>query len=232
MSQILYAKSAEVKVKKKRSDELREAIEERIVIGEFGPGMRLDEAQLAQRFGASRTPLREALIQLASSGLVELRARRGAVVTEPSAEHLIEMFEVMAELEAMCGRLAARRIRPEELAQLRGAHEDCALFSDGADLDAYYYANERFHATIYAASHNSYLAEEAARLHRRLRAYRRLQLRVRDRLANSFREHAEVVAAIATGDGELAARRLREHILVQGEGFSDLVASVAMLRAA
>lgn len=219
-------------VKKKRSDELREAIEERIVIGEFGPGMRLDEAQLAQRFGASRTPLREALIQLSASGLIELRAHRGAIVTEPSAQQLVEMFEVMAELEAMCGRLAARRISADELQDLRRAHEECALYSDGSDLDAYYYANERFHQAIYAASHNGYLSEEAQRLHRRLRAYRRLQLRVRDRLSSSFREHDEVIAAIASGDGELAAQRLREHILVQGERFTDLLASVAILRAA
>lgn len=219
-------------MKKKRSDELREAIEERIVVGEFGPGMKLDEAQLAQRFGASRTPLREALIQLASSGLIEIRARRGAVVTEPSAKRLIEMFEVMAGLEAMCGQLAARRISPEELKELRDAHQACAAYSDGSDLDAYYYANERFHAAIYAASHNSYLAEEASRLHRRLRAYRRLQLRVRDRLATSFREHAEVVAAISSGDGELAATRLRAHLLVQGERFTDLIASLALPHAA
>lgn len=219
-------------MKRKRSDELREAIEEKIVIGEFEPGMRLDEVQLAERFGVSRTPLREALIQLASSGLIELRARRGAIVTEPSAQRLLEMFEVMAELEAMCGRLAARRISPAELANLQQAHEDCAAFSDGSDLDAYYYANERFHAAIYAASHNAYLSEQADRLHRRLRAYRRLQLRVRDRLASSFREHEAVVAAIRAGDGELAAQHLREHLLVQGERFTDLLASVAMLRAA
>jgi DNA-binding GntR family transcriptional regulator len=219
-------------LKRKRSDELREAIEEKIVIGEFEPGMRLDEVQLAERFGVSRTPLREALIQLASSGLIELRARRGAIVTEPSAQRLLEMFEVMAELEAMCGRLAARRISPAELANLQQAHEDCAAFSDGSDLDAYYYANERFHAAIYAASHNAYLSEQADRLHRRLRAYRRLQLRVRDRLASSFREHEAVVAAIRAGDGELAAQHLREHLLVQGERFTDLLASVAMLRAA
>ena len=121
-------------MKKKRSEELREAIEERIVVGEFGPGMRLDEAHLAERFGASRTPLREAFIQLASSGLIELRARRGAVVCEPSAQRLIEMFEVMAELEGMCGRLAARRIAPAEMASLEEAHLACAAFSDGATI--------------------------------------------------------------------------------------------------
>ena len=219
-------------MKKKRSEELREAIEERIVVGEFGPGMRLDEAHLAERFGASRTPLREAFIQLASSGLIELRARRGAVVCEPSAQRLIEMFEVMAELEGMCGRLAARRIAPAEMASLEEAHLACAAFSDGADLDGYYYANEHFHAAIYAASHNQYLAEEAHRLHRRLRAYRRLQLRVRDRLGSSYLEHGQVVAAIRAGDGELAAQRLREHVIVQGERFTDLLASMAMLRAA
>src|SRR4051812_21901976 len=101
-------------MKQKRSDQLREAIEEKIAIGEYPPGMRLDEAPLLAQFGVSRTPLREALIQLASLGLVEIRPRRGASVAEVTPHRLIEMFEVMGELEAMCARLAARRMTEAE----------------------------------------------------------------------------------------------------------------------
>jgi len=85
-------------MKQKRSDQLREAIEEKIAIGEFPPGKRLDEAELLARFGVSRTPLREALIQLDSLGLVEIRPRRGVYVAAVSPQRLIEMFEVMGEL--------------------------------------------------------------------------------------------------------------------------------------
>src|SRR5262245_12112967 len=92
------------------AEEIRENIEQRIVEGEFEDGQRLDEVSLAKRFGVSRTPLREALRMLGGSGLVELIPRRGAFVRHPGIVELVEMFEVMAELEALCGRLAARRI--------------------------------------------------------------------------------------------------------------------------
>jgi DNA-binding GntR family transcriptional regulator len=218
-------------MKQKRSDQLREAIEEKIAMGEFPPGKRLDESELLAEFGVSRTPLREALIQLDSQGLVQIRPRRGAVVAEVSAQRLIEMFEVMGELEAMCGRLAARRITEQEQRDLIAAHEACKVAAESRNPDAYYYANERFHFAIYAASRNRYLAEQAGQLHRKLRVYRRLQLRVRDRVSNSFAEHDGVVQAILAGNGELAAERLRKHILIQGERFGDLVASLATLAA-
>src|SRR5256886_17415239 len=93
-----------------RAEKLREAIEESIATGAFAPGMHLEETELAQRFGVSRTPLREALIQLSSMGIVALRPRRGAAVAELTPPRLPDMFEAMAELGAMCGRLAARRL--------------------------------------------------------------------------------------------------------------------------
>jgi len=218
-------------MKQKRSDQLREAIEEKIAIGDYPPGKRLDEAELLTEFGVSRTPLREALIQLASLGLIELRPRRGAVVAEVSPQQLIEMFEVMGELEAMCGRLAARRITDAEQKELLAAHHDCKVAAEADGPDAYYYANERFHFAIYNASHNSFLAQQARQLHRKLRVYRRLQLRVRNRVSSSYSEHDGVVAAILAGNGDLAAERIRKHVLIQGERFGDLVASLAVLAA-
>ncbi len=219
-------------MKKKLSEELRDAIEERIAMGRWVPGTRLDEVDLAAQFGVSRTPLREALIQLASIGVIEIRPRRGAIVAELEPRALLEMFEVMGELEAMCARLAARRITQEQLRELEAAHLECANQARGADLDAYYYANEHFHGLIYAASHNEFLASQATQLNRRLRVYRRLQLRVRDRLESSFGEHGKVVAAIAAADSEAAAQALRAHVVVQGERFADLLSSLSWPAAA
>jgi DNA-binding GntR family transcriptional regulator len=210
----------------RRSEQLGEEIEERIVTGVYPPGTRLDEQELAASFGVSRTPVREALIQLASAGLIDVRPRRSAIVPEMSAERLYEMFEVMAELEAMCGQLAARRIRPEELEQLQEAHRACEVARDAGDPDTYYQLNEVFHRRIYEASHNGFLAEQAMALHRRLRPYRRLQLRVRNRMSTSFSEHAEIVAAIVEGDGAKVADTLRAHVVMQGERFTDLVSTL------
>ncbi|OIR19503.1 HTH-type transcriptional regulator McbR [mine drainage metagenome] len=213
----------------RRSEQMGDQIEERIVTGVYPPGMRLDETELASGFGVSRTPIREALIQLASAGLVEIRPRRGAIVAEIGQHRLYEMFEVMAELEAMCGRLAARRITESEQRALVAAHQACEAARDANDPDAYYQRNERFHHLIYAASHNVFLEEQATALHRRLRPYRRLQLRVRDRMGTSFSEHAGIVEAILAQDGELAAARIRTHVVVQGQRFADLIASLPML---
>jgi DNA-binding GntR family transcriptional regulator len=219
-------------MKRSRAESLREAIEEMIAVGQLTPGQHLDETWLAERFEVSRTPIREALIQLGAMGLVVVRPRRGAVVAEIDPRRLCEMFEVMAELEAMCGRLAARRITEPELAELRAAHAECGAAVQAHDIDAYYEANARFHTQVYHASHNLYLAEQALRLHRRLRVYRRLQLRVRDRIGNSYAEHGGVLQALEAGDSNLTAERLRQHVVVQGERFGDLIASLNSLRAA
>ncbi|MBL8482107.1 MAG: GntR family transcriptional regulator [Rhodocyclaceae bacterium] len=214
----------------RRSEELSELIEEQIATGARRPGTRLDEQELAAEFGVSRTPIREALIQLAAAGLVDMRPRRGALVAEVGPARLCEMFEVMAELEAMCARLAARRITAAEQQALLEAHGSCEAARDAQDPDSYYKLNEVFHHRIYAASHNGFLAEQATALHRRLRPYRRLQLRVRNRMLTSYNEHAEIVDAILAGDGDRAANAIRSHVTVQGERFADLVASLDQLK--
>ena len=212
-------------------ERLRESIEEDIATGKLLPGTRLDEVELATRFGVSRTPIREALRLLLGEGLVETRPHRGAVVAQVTPQRLIEMFEVMAELEAMCARLAARRVSDEELAELEAAHEACRGSAAARDADAYFYANERFHYAIYAASHNTFLFEQAASLQRKLRPYRRLQLRVRNRPQRSFEEHQAILDALRAGDAEHAVQTIRSHVVVQGERFGDLVASLGQLGA-
>ncbi len=205
---------------------LRDEIENGIVTGEFARGERLDEVQLAQRFGVSRTPIREALMQLSAIGLIAIRPRRGAVVDDPTPERLYEMFEVMAELEGMASSLAARRHTNEDKLALEQAIKACETAAETEDSDAYYYENEEFHRLVYVASHSAFLQEQCTALHRRLRPYRRLQLRVRNRLRNSLAEHIAVVEAILAGRSEDARLVMRSHISVQGERFSDLVASL------
>ena len=211
---------------KKISDWLRETIEEQIATGVLPPGSKFDEVSLAEKYEVSRTPVREALIQLAAEGLIELRPRRGALVSTIGPTRLIEMFEVMGELEAMCARLAVRRMTAEELDSLKAAHLACEKAVDSLDPDEYFYCNEKFHHEIYRGSHNEYLIEQAMSLHRRLRPYRRLQLRVRNRIRNSFSEHVAILEAILQGDDQNAEQSIRKHVLVQGERFTDLLASL------
>ncbi len=220
-------------MKTKQATRFRDQIEEEIVTGILNPGDKLDELSLANRFGVSRTPIREALLKLAAGGLIELRPNRGAIVSAPTLTQLMEMFDVMAELEAMCGRLAARRLLPEDEKQLRTALDACRLAMEAGDPDAYYYENQQFHRAIYAASGNSFLIEQAITLHIRLAPFRRLQLRVNNRLKTSLREHEEIAAAIISGDHVFAATAIRAHVTIQGERFGDFVASLekAVIRA-
>jgi DNA-binding GntR family transcriptional regulator len=218
-------------VKRSNAQRLRDSLEEDIINGRRVPGERLDSEALGREFSVSRTPVREAIQQLVASGLVTVSPKKGTFVARIGIDQLIEMFEVMAELEGMCGRLAARRISEEELAALREALARCEAAAEAGDTDEYYYENETFHDCIYAASHNGFLAQEARQLKQRLKPYRRLQLQVRQRMGGSLAEHRKIVAAIEHGEAELAEQTLREHVLIQGERFSDFIASVKKLDA-
>jgi DNA-binding GntR family transcriptional regulator len=209
-----------------RAHDIRKILESDILTGLAATGERIDEQRVARRFGVSRTPVREALHQLASAGLVELIPNRGAFVRRVSFRELIQMFEVMGEFEAMAGRLFARRATPTTLDSLSAALEACNLAAQDGDPDAYYLENGRFHEAIYAGSGNAFLAGEARRLHQRLTAYRRLQLRVPKRIGQSLVEHRAITRAIVAGEAEAAAEALRDHVTIQGGRFADFLALV------
>lgn len=195
------------------SDRIRNALTDAIASGELAAGMALDEQHLARRYGASRTPVREALRQLAASGLVDMRPRRGVVVVRLTPQRIADMFETTAEVEALCVRLATYRMTPLERGRLIEVHEASAAAVAADDVDAYDRLNRTFHEALYAATHNAFMAEQALALRERLAAFRRTQLRHGDRIRRSREEHDGVLAAIAEGDGETAARRMRAHML-------------------
>lgn len=210
----------------KRSDIIANQIEELIFDGTFGDEERLDEVQLAERFAVSRTPVREALLRLAQSGLVEHRPRRGVFVKQPGPIALMEMFEVMAELEATAARFAAQRISDNAICELKSANQRCNAAVEGQDSEMYYRENEHFHAILYRESGNSFLEQECLRLQRRLQPFRRTQLRLRGRLRQSMKEHEQIVAALEEGDASQASDAIRAHVAVQGEKFHHLMASL------
>jgi len=223
---VTIAKSTSIKRSrdnKRRAEDIRLRLENEILSGALTPGERLDETGLARRFNVSRTPVREALLQLASVGLIEMRPRQSAVVANITVQQLLQMFEAMAELEALCARLAARRMSPEEREGLRRAHRRCSRIARDGDPEAYYAANRDFHEAVYAGARNKYLEDMTRTLRNRLSGYRRFQLHRPGRVAQSLDEHEAVVAAIAAGDGERAAEAMRAHVAIQGEVFTDLL---------
>jgi len=201
-----------------RAEELRLQLADEIVRGALAPGAALDETDIARRFKVSRTPVREALRQLAASGLVDARAHRGAVVARPSIERLSGMFEAMAELEALCAGLAAERMPPLERHRLEAVHEEMRVLSYAGNPDRFHEINERFHNAIYAGSQNTYVAEMTLATRVRVQPFRRAQFRNLGRLAKSHAEHDRVVVAIMRGDRVGAAAAMRAHIdRVRGE---------------
>ena len=213
-------------MEKRRADTIAEQLEEMIFDGTFLNGERLDEVRLAKQFGVSRTPFREALQRLALSKLVKLIPRRGAFVRQPGPIELIEMFEVMAEMEAVCGRLAALRISDQALDDLQASHLKCKAAVERQDPDSYYTENEQFHKTIYLQSGNSFLTSEVEILHKRLRPFRRQQLRLRGRMSQSLSEHETILEALKKGDAEASANALRAHVAIQGEKFHSLMSNL------
>lgn len=207
----------------RRADHIVDDLEEMIVTGSFADGERLDEIRLSEHFGVSRTPIREALQKLATSGLVEQRPRRGVFVVEPGPLELVQMFEAMAELEASCGQLAAKRISQEELQALKDTNNQCKSAVAEDDADQYYIHNEKFHHLIYEAAKSSYLRDLAIKLQKRLKPYRRMQLHLRGRLEQSMAEHEAILFALSEGDSLRAANELRGHVAVQGEKFHHLL---------
>lgn len=205
---------------------IREQIEQAILLGEFASGSRLDETQLASRFSVSRTPVREALKQLVASNLLEHKPNRGVFVRTPSVQELLEMFEVMAELEAFCGTLAARRVNQKDMQALTELAALCETAFDSGDHDEYYRANEQLHMAFYRMSGNAFLESQAVTLHRRLQPFRRLQLRVPYRMRQSMDEHRAIIEAICKGDSGTAAIEMRKHVAIQGEKFNDLLADL------
>lgn len=207
------------------SDQIRNVLTDEIASGALPPGMDLDEQNLADRFGASRTPVREALRQLAVTGLVEIRPRRGVIVTQMTPERIMEMFEMSAEIEAMCVRIATYRITPIERGRLIEMHDASEALVKRGDIDGYDKFNREFHEVIYGATHNVFMAEQAMAIRNRMKAFRRTQLRHASRLARSREEHEGILNAIAQGEGDEASRRMRAHMLNAASAIGRYIAT-------
>jgi DNA-binding GntR family transcriptional regulator len=211
--------------KQTRSDKLAAEIANAILSGEFVPGYRLDEQQLARRFGVSRTPVREALRQVAASGVIEVRPRRGAIVAAVTPDELETMFVAMAEMEASCARLAAQRMTPLERRRLQALHDGMAGLVRSGDPEAYADANQSFHLMIYAGADNAVVADFTAGLRQRLAPFRRAQFRMLGRLPRSHAEHEAVVRAILTGNAAGAHMAMLHHVSLVEDAFDAFSAA-------
>jgi DNA-binding GntR family transcriptional regulator len=228
MSHLTPASNVTARASPRRTlaEELRLQLADEIVRGTLAPGAALDETALARRFAVSRTPVREAIRILTASGLVQMRAHHAAVVARPSAKQLAGMFEVMAELEALCAGFAAERMTSGERHTLEDIHEELRVMIQSGDPQRYHEINEAFHNTIYTGAHNTYLAEVTLSTRVRVQPFRRAQFRNLGRLAKSHVEHDRVVQAILRGEHDIAAAAMYAHIVTVREEYETYSESI------
>ena len=184
---------------------------EEIISGALPPGAALEEIALAERFKVSRTPIRQALRELAARGMIELKPRKGGIVTSIGVDDLADMLEAMCELEALCCRICAERMSAVQKKQLELVHlqsQECVANGDDA---GYLLLNKKFHNLICAGAHNRSLSETIDNLRDRLALFRAAQTGVDKRLTVSHEEHEAIIAAILASDPEKAYLAMRNH---------------------
>ena len=197
-------------------------LREVFVQGEFPPGSKVPEALLCERFGISRTPLREALKVLTSEGLLRHEPRRGCFVNEVTEKDLDDIFPVIALLEGRCAYEAARNATDADLAALTTLHERLNSHAAAGRINDYYATNFAIHEAIILLADNRWLAQAIADLRKILKLARLQQLHAPGRLAQSLSEHMTVFAALKSRDSEGAEAAMRTHLTRQREALREL----------
>ena len=190
-------------------EEVAELLRQRIFRRELEPGSWIDELKIAEEFGISRTPLREALKVLAAEGLVTMKVRRGAYVTEVSERDLAEVYHLLALLESDAAGAVAQHAGASELAELQALHAE--LEAAVADRDRFFALNERFHLRLLEIAGNRWRNQMVADLRKVMKLNRQHSLLKSGRLQESLQEHRALMDALARRDAAAAVQRMREH---------------------
>jgi DNA-binding GntR family transcriptional regulator len=202
--------------------EVAERLRQRIFAHELTPGTWIDEQKLAEQYGISRTPLREALKVLASEGLVELKPRRGCYVTEISRQDLDDIFPLMAMLEGRCAAEAVNRATPADIATLKEIHERLEGAARDGRIDAFFEANQEFHKKIQELSGNRWLLSVIQDLRKVLKLSRLHSLSLEGRLQQSLDEHRLIMAALEAGNAVHAEKLMHDHLLSGREALAKM----------
>lgn len=190
-------------------EEVAELLRQRIFRRELEPGSWIDELKLAEEYGISRTPLREALKVLAAEGLVTMKVRRGAYVTEVNEKDLSDVYHLLSLLESDACGVVATRASAAELKELQALHAE--LEAAVADRDRFFAINERFHMRVLEIADNRWRSQMVADLRKVMKLNRHNSLLKSGRIEESLAEHRAVMSALAQRDGAGAMQRMREH---------------------
>ncbi len=218
----------------RQTEAVNDAVMAWIDDGTLLPGDQIDEKSLMDACNVSRTPVREALIQLEVDGLIVRHARKGACLFKPSTDEFLAILEVHANLEAHAAELAARRISSEQAKALAAIVEECLDFSQTSGAQshfAYYELNMRFHEIIAAAACNPFLIDMIKLNARKLMAYYRMRYRTPGAIGASAKEHAEIAELITLHQDSAARQAMVDHFNYERETVMNMIASVGQSRA-
>ena len=194
-------------------EEVAELLRQRIFQRELEPGSWIDELKIAEAYGISRTPLREALKVLAAEGLVTMKVRRGAYVTEVSEEDLTNVYHLLSLLESDAAGVVATKATGAELAELQALHQEleAAAAPGKANTDQFFTINERFHMRLLEIANNRWRDQMVADLRKVMKLNRHNSLLKSGRIDESLAEHRAIMAALTSRNSEATAQRMREH---------------------
>lgn len=190
-------------------EEVAELLRQRIFRRELEPGSWIDELKLAEEYGISRTPLREALKVLATEGLVTMKVRRGSYVTEVSDRDLAEVYHLLSLLESDAAAVVAQRATDAQLTELQQLHDELEGALD--DRDRFFAINEQFHMRLLETAGNKWRNQMVADLRKVMKLNRHNSLLKSGRIEESLQEHRAVMEALRRRDAEAAQQRMREH---------------------
>lgn len=192
-------------------EEVAELLRQRIFARELEPGSWIDEVKIAEAYGISRTPLREALKVLAAEGLVTMKMRRGAYVTEVNEKDLSDVYHLLALLESDAAGVVAERATEVELESLAELHQ--SLESAQGDREAFFRINEEFHQRLLQLADNRWREQMVADLRKVMKLNRHQSLLKSGRILESLQEHRLLLQALQSRDAAASAQRMREHFL-------------------
>lgn len=208
------------------AEQLRTDFEEEILAGRLSPGDRIDDRILAERYGVSRTPIREAILKLSSLGLVEVRPRQRSEIASISLARFTQMNEVMSFTEAQAARLAARRMTDAQRAELLSIQSEAAAIVESGDSAAFNQINWRLHLAIFAGTQNAFLEEQARNLRLRMHLYRCYLVRRTGRMPLAHQEHEKLVRVVTEGDADAAFEVMQQHLSIDADRLADFVATL------
>ena len=196
----------------KVSDQIRMRIESAIASGELLPGDAIDDVALAHHYKVSRTPVREALLQLQAQGILTSTPRGGSMVAKMNLQQLLSLWELLAELEGIAVRLACERMTNDDLKALMKLHRSSKKIADKEDMNGWQNANLKFHEIIYEGARNPFLRQEVLRIRSRTGVYRRHAFGALGRIKSSYDQHEKIVNALEKRDAEAASLCMADHM--------------------